>query len=168
MKLLRQSIDDYGTALLNYAQSLCRHNTVDADALFDDLFIYALERFQTEKINNFGALRFKLYQLFVDRYRAEKSNPVKAVEELPERSGNSTREAFSQEEEKELMSSFFTEHAPDISDQDKHLLWQWARLGLTYEELSQETGIPVSTVGDRITRARESITSFVNSQMYQR
>ena len=41
--LINEALDRFGTNLLAYAHQLCGSNTVDADALFDDLFIYAYQ-----------------------------------------------------------------------------------------------------------------------------
>ena len=166
--LINEALDRFGTNLLAYAHQLCGSNTVDADALFDDLFIYAYQKFSEDKLLHYGYYRFKIYQLFIDAWRKEKTRLDKATENIPEKPKFKHTEAGTNYDDAKLKQSFFEEHPVNLSARDKDLLWMWARLGLTYLEISKKTGMPKSTVADRINYARTVIVEYVNSQAYNR
>lgn len=166
LSLVNEALDRYGTYLLNYARELCRNNCVDADVLFDDLWILALERFPKDKLTHVGHLRLKLYQLFVDAWRKQQRNPVTGVEELPEERQTVSPEILSTQDEVKLKQSFFEEHPVNLSEQQQTVLFLWARYGFTHAEISEKTGIPRSTVADWVKLGRDAVINYVQQQAY--
>ena len=168
MALVTEAMDRYGGSLLAYSHSLCKNNTVDADVVFDDLFIYAYQRFPKDKLLHYGYYRFKLYQLFTDAWRKEKRRLDNATENLPEKPSFKKHEVSSDADHAAFKRTFFEEHPVSLSKQERDMLWDWTRLGKTYEEISKDTGVPQSTVAESVTRSRAIIAEYVNSQAYNR
>jgi len=166
MRLVNRAIDAYGTSLLNYAHSLCRNNNVDADALFDDLFIYALKKFPEDKFMAYGFYRLKLYQLFVDRWRSERRRLDQPVAELPDREQPSSKEIVSEDAEIALRNRFFEDYPVDLTEIQKEALFLWARYGFTHQEIGEKLNIPRSTVADHIRIGRAAIVEYVNNQAF--
>lgn len=167
LRLVDEAIDTFGTSLLNYARSLCKNNSVDAEALFDDVFIYALKKFPESKLTAFGYYRFKLFQLYVDRYRSERRRPDKPFEELPELPQVQARQPESDTDEAEFAKSFFSEYPVDLSNVQKEMLILWGRHGFTHEQIGKKLGIPRSSVADQIKIGRAAIVEYVNEQGFK-
>lgn len=165
---MNEAIDTFGTSLLNYARSLCANNSVDAEALFDDVFIYALKKFPESKLTAFGYYRFKLFQIYIDRYRSERRRPDKPFEELPELPQAMTNEPESEVDEAAFAESFFSEYPVDLTDTQKRMLILWGRFGFTHDQIGKKLGIPRSTVADQIKIGRAAIVDYVNQQGFKR
>ena len=166
-KLIEEALDSFGTNLL-----LTLINFVEAIRLMRTcclmIFLFTPKKFSEDKLLHYGYYRFKIYQLFIDAWRKEKSRLDKATENIPEKPKFKHTEAGTNYDDAKLKQSFFEEHPVNLSARDKDLLWMWARLGLTYLEISKKTGMPKSTVADRINYARTVIVEYVNSQAYNR
>lgn len=162
LKLVEQAIDEHGSYLLSYLKSLTKQKE-DAEELFDDLWIWVLNKLPEDRIFHVGVLRRKAYQLFVDRWRKQKRNPVFAVEDLPDVSSPDTQsEALTDEEEEQFKIRFFSEYDVNLSEKQKHVLWLSARMGYTHREISDLIGIPASTVGDWLLQCREAFADYLN------
>lgn len=166
IKLVEEAIDTFGTNLRNYAISLCRNNSVDAEAVFDDLFIFALKKFPNSKLTAYGYYRSKLYQLFVDRWRSEKRRIDQPVEELPDATQSDKTEIGTDAEEEAFAKSFFEEYPVDLNEAQKQMLILWGRHGYTHKEIGEKLGVPRSTVADQIRVGRQAIVEYVNQQTY--
>ena len=168
LALINEAIDRYGSYLLTYLQNLCRQSGIDSDALFDDLFLLALERFPEDKILHVGYLRFKAYQLFVDEYRKWRRNPVIAVEMVPEISHSVTPALCCEAQEIALQKSFFEDHPVELTQTQQNILFLWGYHGYTYKEISKLTGVAPSTVADAVQSGKNKIMTYVQSQAYRK
>ena len=162
LSLVETAFDKYGAYLRSYLSGLAGH--YDGEELFDDLFLFALNRFPEDKINNLSALRRKAYQLFVDRWRKQRRNPVTAVEELPEIAIPAmTPEPFTEEEDAAFMKQFFSEFNVDLTEGQKTALWLHARHGYTFVECGKLMNIAPSTIGDWIKNAKIAFAEALNN-----
>lgn len=162
-RLVEHAIDDYGSYLLNYLSGLTKQ-AQDAEELFDDLWIFVLNRFDESEISQLGLLRRKAYQLFVDYWRKKQRNPVIAVEDVPEIAmpSHTYSEPFTDAEDAAFKEKFFAEHGTKLPSDQQDALWWHARYGMTFQEIGIEMGKAPSTIGDWIDRARLSIAEGLN------
>lgn len=169
IKLVEESIDQYGVYLLNYCRELCLPQGLDFEVLYEDLWIYVLNKFPEDKIKHVGFLRFKAYQSFIDEWRRAKRNPVAAVEVVPDTPLETNQEEEpSNENEATIMERFFEEHPVEQTDTQKRVLFLWARYGKTAAEISAELNIPRSTVSDWVRLGRDAVIEYVESQSYRK
>lgn len=162
LRIVEESIDTHGSALLGYLMGLTG-NKHDAEDLFDDLWLFVLRRFKDEHIGEFGLLRRKAYQLFIDRYRRAVRNPVSTVEEVPDKPVIGTApEAFSEEDEARFKRKFFEDYPVPLSGLHKECLWLHCRIGYTFKEIAGILDIPSSTVGDKVASARKAFADHFN------
>lgn len=162
LKLVEQAIDEHGSYLLSYLKGLTKQKE-DAEELFDDLWIWVLNKLPEDRIFHVGVLRRKAYQLFVDRWRKQKRNPVIVVEDLPDASSpDSSGEALTDAEEQRFRARFFAEYDVDLTKQQKDVLWLSARMGYTHREISDIVGVPASTVGDCLLKCRQVFADYLN------
>ena len=162
LKLVEQAIDEHGSYLLSYLKGLTKQKE-DAEELFDDLWIWVLNKLPEDRIFHLGVLRRKAYQLFVDRWRKQSRDPVIGVEDLPETSSPDSRnEALTDAEELRFKSRFFAEYDVDLTSQQKDVLLLSARMGYTHREISYMVGIPASTVGYCLLKCRQVFADYLN------
>ncbi len=162
LKLVEQSIDRYGNYLQGYLYFLTKQ-WQDAETLFDDLFIYALNKLPEEKLTHIGILRRRAFHMYVDSYRRKKRNPVTTVEELPDSPCLAhPEEPFSPEADKKFKESFFSDYPVDLKPLQKEALWLYARHGYTYQEIARILGKSPSTIGDWITLSRKKFAEHLN------
>lgn len=161
---VEEAIDKYHTHLQHYLYSLTRQ-WQDAENLLQDLWSYVLLRFDEDKIDHFPLLRRKAYQLFVDHYRRMVRRKETLSDTIPEMQGKAiSRDAYTDEEELALKEKFWSDYPDiDLTNQQKEVLWLYARYGFTYKEIQEKTGVPDSTVGDWIAIARKHIAEAINN-----
>jgi RNA polymerase sigma factor (sigma-70 family) len=156
--LVEAAIDLHHTHLTDYLHSLA-HNWHDAQDIAQELWKHVLLHFPEEKISQFGILRRKAFQIFVDHYRRRKRKPEAPIDLIPEISTPAqSREAASAEEEEALQERFWSE-LPGIvlTASQKECLWRHARYGYTIQEIATDLSIPKSTVADWVVLARRKI-----------
>ncbi len=158
-----EAIDKYHTYIQNYLYGLTRQ-WQDAENLAQELWSYVLLRFDEDKIGHFPLLRRKAYQLFVDHYRRIVRRKETLSDTIPETQGKAVSpDAYTDEEELALKEKFWGDYPDiDLTDQQKEVLWLYARYGFTYKEIQEKTGVPDSTVGDWIGIARKRIAESIN------
>lgn len=156
--LVSQAIDLHHTHLTDYLRGLTR-NYHDAQDIAQELWRHVLLHFPEEKISQFGIIRHKAYQLFVDHHRRRRNRqnvPFDAVTE-PATPAHA-RETIGTEEEEALRLRFWSEFPGiDLSDRQKECLWRYARYGYTIHEIAADLSIPKSTVADWIALSRRKI-----------
>lgn len=162
LKLTEESIDKYGSYLLDYAQSLCQGYPMDAESLYDEFWIHVLNKFKEEDILHVGFLRRKLYQRFVDAWRKMKRNPVIATDTLPDVEYEESQQA--DVSSLEVKKSFFADHPVNLTDLQKEALFLWAYEELTYEEIAERLGRPRSTIGGWVKLGRQAVIDHIENQ----
>lgn len=153
------AMDQWGVAIIQYLESLTR-NHADAENLSQDLWVQVYEKFPLEKMAHWGLLRHKAYQLFVDQWRRKKNRPEELIPDEPFEMNckNYVHQPYSDEEEQRFEIQFW-EMFPEIelTDVQKATFYFSARYGMTVAEISEETGIAKSTVGDWIRLAKKRL-----------
>lgn len=163
MRLVERSIDQHGQYLLHYLHSLTKQ-WQDAENLYNDMWVFVLNRFAEDKIMHVGFLRRKAYQLFVDYWRRCQRNLVTTTDELPETEVlPMSDESYSVEDEANFKSRFFAEYAVNLSTDQQDAVWLYARYGFTYKEIAERLDKPPSTIGDWITHARSLFSDYITT-----
>lgn len=165
MARVMEAVNLHHTHLVDYLRRLTR-NSHDADDIAQDLWAYVVVHFAEEQIGNLSLLRRKSYQLFVDRYRAALRRRETITADLPDIALAAPREnQFSAAGEAELREKFWSEFPGiELDAMQQEVLWQHARYGFTYHEISARTGVAPSTVGDWIQLGRTRLTAYLAAQ----
>lgn len=165
LALVEQAVELYHRPLLDYLFRLT-HNRHDAEDVLQNLWRFALLKLPAEKLLQFGLLRTKAYQLFVDHYRAQKRRPLVLLEEPPDPPAEGSSETVHSAAEEGRLQARFWESLPgiELTDRQRELIWLHARHGYTLGELSTRWGVPVSTLGDWLQLARQRIAAVLNAQ----
>jgi RNA polymerase sigma factor (sigma-70 family) len=163
MSLVEGAVDKYHNYLKGYLFDKTR-NIQDAENLLQDLWQHVLLNFNEDLIGQLPILRRKALQLFIDFYRKKARSIEHLIEDpdlVPTRSMRP--EAYTEEEELDLKERFWSEF-PGVSlgDEQKEVLWLYARYGFTYTEISEQLGVPSSTVGDWIGQGRRCFAEYLN------
>lgn len=167
LRLVNEAIDKYHVYLVSYVTGLCkdRHSAED---IMQEVWVFVLNKFDESKITCLPILRRKAWQKSIDHYRARKRRREFTNETLPDIPVPASHQAepVTAEEEQDFERSFWEEFPGiDLSEDQKRVLWLHARNKLSYQEISDKTGIPTSTIGDWIKLARSKIAQYLNSQM---
>lgn len=154
LALVEEAIDLHGGYLFHL---LCEwtKNYHDAEDLLNELWALVLRAFPEGKITQFGLLRRKAYQLFIDYQRRKQRNPVTTVETLPEISNTLTTEPYDEQDEIKFRNRFFAEYQVELEPEKQKAVWLYARYGYTYAEIAEQLNKPASTIGDWVREARE-------------
>lgn len=165
-RLLEVAIDQHGSYFLWYFESLCGDAHL-AEDLFQQLWIHVHQKFPLAKYDQFGLLRFKAYQLYVDdaRKRGVRSF-VQPTDELPERLSESiTTEAATEEEEKAFKQKFWSQFEKvDLSENQREAFWMAERQGYTVKEIAEHMKKPTSTVHDWIKSVKTKCAAYLNEE----
>ncbi len=158
VELVESSFDLYHSYLQDYLFSLTRQ-WQDAENLAQDLWRHALLHLPESHIPQLGILRRKAYQLFVDRYRMLVRRKETLTDEVPETGGISgAPEPFTESEEADLERRFWSELGDiGLDEAQRNVVWQHCRFQYTFQELSELTGTPKSTISDWVKLGRMKI-----------
>lgn len=164
LELVSQAIDLHHTHLTDYLHGLTR-NYHDAQDIAQELWRHVLLHFPEEKVSQFGILRRKAYQIFVDHYRRQRNRQSVPLDTLTEPATPAhAHETIGTEEEEALRLRFWSEFPGiDLTDRQKECLWRYARYGYTIHEIAADLSIPKSTVADWITLARIKIKQHLET-----
>jgi len=162
---VHESFDQHHTYLVGYLNRMT-HQWQDAENLAMELWQVVMLKFKEDQIGSLPLLRRKAYQLFIDYYRRKVRRGEFLSDEPPEVPVRPKREYSSTDEEEKALKARFWEQYPDIdlSPQQKDILWLHARYGYTYQEISEQTGVSHSTIGDWINLARKRLAEAINQQ----
>lgn len=165
--LVMEAVDNYHDYLQSYIYSLT-HHWQDAENIIQDLWQHVVFHFKEEDINKIGFLRRKAFQIFVDHFRYQKRRASgKTVPDaaLINQAAPPAAEDLSDEEETELQQRFWQQFPNiNLSDLQKQCIWEYARHGKTYQELSDQTGIPKSTISSWVGLARTRIQAQLEKE----
>jgi len=163
--LVTESARQHHNSLLYFVYGLT-HQWQDAENIVQDLWRYVLLKFPEHNINNRSVLFDKARKLFIDYYRSNQRKPTYNASELQEHHmAMQDKEMASIEEEQGLKERFYAEYPNlNLTDDQKHILWLYARYGFTYQELHQRTGYSVSTIGDWIKLGRIRLAACINQE----
>ena len=162
MLLVEQSIDLHGGYLFHLLHQWT-NNRHDAEDLLNDLWALVLRAFPERKIGQFGLLRRKAYQIFIDHQRRKKNNPVTAMESLPEAPAAPITEPYNDRDEAQFKERFFAEYSVELDPEKREAVWLYARYGLTYEEIATRFDKSANTIGDWIRQARELFSNAIET-----
>jgi len=162
-ELLTRAAHSHHTALVRYVYGMTMHMQ-DAENIVQDLWRHAFIYFPDFKISEPGFLFDKARKLVIDHFRAASRKPVIGAEELTEKYvAKQSRDAYTRAEELSLKASFFEQFPGlELKESQRNVLWLHARYGFTYKEISEQTGISVSTIGDWIALGRKKIAEHLN------
>jgi RNA polymerase sigma-70 factor (ECF subfamily) len=153
MNDVAKQIEKYIPALKRYALSLTR-NAVAADDLLQECLVRALTKARLYKPGtNLRAWLFTiLHNLHISDVRRngkwkQPTDPEAALNSLSEKP-NQTDSLMLRAIEKAMMA---------LPDQQRQILYCIGVEGMSYEEVSEEFGIPVGTVKSRCFRARATL-----------
>lgn len=165
-EMVSQSVDQHHNMLVAYAYGFCK-NWDDAQDITQRVWQYVVVHFPEGQIGNPVLLRRKCKQTFIDFYRARKRKATITLEDAPEPvTFQTSQEAYTDAEEKELKRKFFDDGFPGIDLDDKHkdVLILHARYSFTYREIEEKTDIPASTVCDMVKRARKTLKQYLQNE----
>ena len=123
-----------------------------------DTWTHAYKNFKTEQFDHMGLLVSKARQILVDKHRYNKTRSFLGftdnVEKYPivYRSRDFIGTADEETRKSRMLEEF---QQAFLDDTDKELFWLRFQYGYTIKELSQQFGIPISTLHDRLDRIRE-------------
>ena len=151
--------------LLHYVYGMTKQ-WQDAENIVQELWKYVFVYFPEHNIKRRGVLFDKARKLVYDQHKKKQRRPDMNPVELDEGlMGKQSLEAYTPEEEQHLMERFFAEYPNlDLTAAQKHVLWLHARYGFTYSEVSQRTGVSVSTIGGWIILGRKRLADYINEE----
>ncbi|MGJ8678484.1 MAG: RNA polymerase sigma factor [Akkermansiaceae bacterium] len=163
MQIVEKAIDQHGTYLLHYLNSLTKH-WQDAEDLQSELWVVVLHQFAEADMMHVGLLRRKAFQVFVDFWRKKRQSLVFTVDELPEVAAPKTSvEPYTDAEEERFKILFFAEYPVGLNQEQKDALYLHARFGYTHKEIAEHLGRPASTIGDWLQHARQAFADYLNN-----
>lgn len=165
MLLVEQAIDLHGGYLFHL---LCQwtNNRHDAEDLLNDLWAFVLRAFPEKKIGQFGLLRRKAYQIFIDHQRRKKNSPVTVMETLPDAPVLPSTEPYDNRDEEQFKERFFAEYNVGLDTEKREAVWLYARYGLTHAEIAEKFNKSPNTIGDWIRHARQLFADALLNQLH--
>ena len=163
LTMLEQAIDKYHLYLVGYLSRLTR-NHADAEDLASELWVYALRNMPVEQFEKLPILRRKAHYLFIDFYRRRmrQGERIELREALNVPSVRHLgKEAYTSAEEQAMQKRFWIEFPVQIPESHREVLWLSARYGFTIKEIAARMGIPQSTVGDWLLRAKQVLADYL-------
>ena len=159
VELVMASVDLHHTCLLNYLRTLTSHH--NAEDILQELWKFVVVHFAEDKIDCLPLLRRKAYQLFVDDYRRNVARG-KVIEQAVLESAAQPSHQYDEADESRLYAKFWQEFPVSLTEEQKNVLWHYARYGLTFQEIENKLGVRASTACDWVKLGREQLEQYLN------
>lgn len=160
VELVMASVDLHHTYLLNYLRSMTGHH--NAEDVLQELWKFVVLHFAEDKIDCLPLLRRKAYQLFVDDYRRNVARAATLEKVEQETQSDGAKYEYDEANEGRLNEKFWREFSVELTAQQKEVLWQYGRYGLTFQEIENKFGIKASTACDWVKLGREQLEKYLN------